>query len=234
MVSEVTSKKMWSSNLLRVGCSTRWWLMTHLTLWWQRSNKMTILLTMKKVDILQEWDVRMVQIIIMILQEISSPQNFYDCIGIFRWHFLQEISLPQNFYDCIGIFRWHFFAGNFLATEWFWLYWNFLQTIFLQEISSPQNGTVGLSGGQAVVFLMKILWAFVQHIFNWLELSTDGQRSSCHKQSKVNTTKEMSKLFPFSVFGLLSLALLVAPWPSWPSMSGKEGRLGTCAWWTNV
>ena len=54
---------------------------------------MTILLTMKKVYILQEWDVRMVQIIIMILQEISSLQN----------------------------------------------------------------GTVGLSGGQAVVFLMKIL-----------------------------------------------------------------------------
>ena len=172
MVSEVTSKKMWSSNLLRVGCSTRWWLMTHLTLWWQTSNNDYFVddEASKKVDILQEWDVRMVQIIIMILQEISSLQN----------------------------------------------------------------GTVGLSGGQAVVFLMKILWAFVQHIFNWLELSTDGQRSSCHKQSKVNTTKEMSKLFPFSVFGLLSLALLVAPWPSWPSMSGKEGRLGTCAWWTNV
>ena len=43
MESEVTSKKMWSCNLLWVGCSTRWW---HPWLGDDKDQTMTILLTM--------------------------------------------------------------------------------------------------------------------------------------------------------------------------------------------
>ena len=76
---------------------------------------MTILLTMKKVDILQEWDVRMVQIIIMILQEISSPQNVMIVLEFVGNNFCKK-------FPCHRIFM--------IALEFF-------GDIFLQEISLP-------------------------------------------------------------------------------------------------
>ena len=50
-----------------------------------------------------------------------------------------------------------FFGRKFPRHRMVLIVLEFFTIIFFQEISSLQNGTVGLSGGQAVVFLMKIL-----------------------------------------------------------------------------